>query len=193
MVGLAMTSWCIRGLAMMIVLSPVLAAAQAIPPGQEGELGKLLPPEPGTRICHEQVFSADDLAAHPDQTVAAMTLRIAYHRFEPDQFYPEGQRNYYFALVARLRDTDRALTAIGECAPWGDKVSCGVDCDGGGFTFTISGKDAVRIDFGEDARLRMTAGCSEEAGAVDFTPGPADREFVLSKIGDDRCPAYEDW
>jgi hypothetical protein len=188
-----MKSWCIRGLAMMLMLSPVVAFAQAIPPGEEGELGKLLPPVPGTRICHEKVFSAEDLAAHPDQTVAAMTLRVAYYRHDPDEFHPEGQRNYYFGVVARLRDKEQPLRALGECAPWGDKVSCGVDCDGGGFTFTIAGKDTVRMDFGEHARLRMTPGCSGEADAVDFTPGEADREFVLSKIGDDACPAYEDW
>jgi hypothetical protein len=188
-----MVSWCIRGLAIVLALSPALAAAQAVPPGEEGELGKLLPPVPGTRICHERVFSEDDLATHLDQTVTAMTLRIAYYQFEPDQFYPQGQRNYYFALVARLRDHEQPLTAIGECGPWDDKVSCGVDCDGGGFTFTIVDKDAVRIDFGENPRLRMTAGCSEEGNAVVFTPAPADRAFVLSKIGSDACPAYEDW
>jgi hypothetical protein len=177
----------------MLALSPVVAFAQAIPPGEEGELGKLLPPVPGTRVCHERVFSEDDLAAHPEQTVTAMTLRIAYYRHDPDEFHPEGQRNYYFNVVARLRDKTHALKAIGECAPWGDKVSCGVDCDGGGFTFTIAGEDTVRMDFGEQARLRMTPGCSGEADAVDFTPGEADRVFVLNKTADSDCPAYETW
>jgi hypothetical protein len=176
---------------MVMVLSPAFAGAQAIPPGQEGELGKLLPPEPGTRVCLSRVFSTDDLAARPDQVVAAMTLRIAYHSFEPDEFYPEGQRNYYFALVARLRDSEQTLTAIGECAPWEDKTSCGVDDDGGGFSFTIAGKDAVRLDFGEHPRLRMTASGSGQDGI--FTPDAADREFVLSKIDGGECPAYEDW
>jgi hypothetical protein len=184
---------CIRALAVALLLAPAFAAAQAVPPGEEEELGRLLPPVPGTRICHRQVYSAEHLAAHPEQTVTAMTLHIAYYRHDPDEFHPEGQRNYYFIMSLRTRDRTEALTASGECGPHDGKVGCGVDCDGGGFSFSIAGPDVVRVDFGENGRLRMTEGCGGGYGAVDFEPGPADREFVLTKTADDQCPAYEDW
>ena len=166
-----------------------LAGAQTVTPGEEGELAKFLAPEPGRNICYARVYSPEHLKKHPKQQVTEISFRLAYYRHEPDDFFPKGQRNYYFAMLAKQRGSDRTLTAIGECGPGGDRISCGVECDGGGVTVTRRPGDKILISLG---RIRMSAGC-DEGDAVDLEAGEDDREFLLSRVEDADCPAYDDW
>lgn len=111
-------------------------AAQAIEPGKEGELASFAPPQAGARACFRRAYDRAHLKAHPKQAVTEMRFRIAYYIHEPDEFAPKGQRNYYFEVLAKLREQPKPLSAMGECRPTGDgkAIFCGVDCDGGGVT-----------------------------------------------------------
>lgn len=170
------------------------ASPDTVAPGQEGELLNYLPPQPGKHICFSRSYSAAHLAEHPKQQVTDIEFRLAYHRFEPDQFFPEGQRNYYFEALAHVRGNDKLLKAFGECSPLGDKISCGVDCDGGGLIVKRTDKPGqILIDLTSYGHLRMTEGCGEDDDSyVDLQPGADDKTFLLS-VSTAPCPAYETW
>ena len=105
----------------LILLAPLLtdsAFAQPVPPGQEGELGKLLAPVHGRKICFARTYDAAHLKRHPKQTVTALLFRLEYHRHDPDPpNYPQGQRNYYFRMAAKVKGQHKTLHASGECVP----------------------------------------------------------------------------
>lgn len=177
-----------------VLFAPSVAISQAIEPGQEGELANFLKPVPGAHVCYGRVYSDQHLAKHPKQKVTEVGFRLAYHRFSPDQTYPQGQRNYYFAMTARTRGQARTMTAIGECGPNGDSIGCGVECDGGGVSVTRRPGDKILVTLGPGGRIRMTAGCGdEETDSVDLEAGEDDHEFLLSRLPDAACPAYERW
>lgn len=172
---------------------PLPAVAQAIAPGQEGELAKVLKPEPGSRICFGRVYTPDHLARHPKQKVTEISFRLSYHRFPPDEMYPQGQRNYYFAMLAKRRGNDRTLTARGECSSDGTGIGCGVECDGGGVSLTRRPGDKLLVTLGEGGWIRMTEGCDAEEGAVNLEAGEDDHEFLLSRLPASACPPYGAW
>ena len=95
------------------VLAGFPALADTVAPGAEGELTRFLPPEPGKRVCFSRVYDADHLARHPKQKVTEIEFRLAYHRFDPDEFFPEGQRNYYFEVLAKVRGNKKLLDRDG--------------------------------------------------------------------------------
>jgi hypothetical protein len=173
----------------LCILLTGIAGAKTVTPGEEGELAKFLPPEPGRRICYARTYSAEHLKKHPQQTVTEVAFRLAYFRHEPDDFFPKGQRNYYFAMLAKQRGSDRTLTAMGECGPNGNRIGCGVECDGGGVSVARRPDDRILISLD---RIRMSAGCDGE-DAVDLEGGADDREFLLARVPDAECPAYDDW
>jgi len=188
-----------RGLIPVIaVISSALvagSAAQPVEPGQEGELKSFVPPQDGEKACYTRRYTADHLAKHPKQTVAEMEFRLNYYRHEPDQTWPQGQRNYYFALYAKVKGKTRKLKAFGECTPVTGAISCGVECDGGGVLVMRRPENKALVYF-PDAQsfIRMTEGCDEsEDNAVELKPGSDDWEFLLSRSADAACPDFEDW
>lgn len=171
-------------------------SAEVVKPGAEGELLEYLPPQDGKHICFARIYDAKHLAKHPKQQVTRIEFRLAYHRFEPDEFFPEGQRNYYFQVLAKLRGDDRQLSTIGECSPAAGKISCSVDCDGGGVVVKRTGKPGqILVSLDEYGSLRMTDGCDggEEEEAVDLQPGEDDHTFLLTETSAGACPRYDDW
>ena len=164
--------------------APVLA--QTVPPGQEGPLGALLPPVSGRSVCFARRYDARHLAAHPAQTVSGMVLRIRYHRHEPEQAFPQGQRNYYFTLALDRRGRRKRLTTSGECGPRGDAIVCGVECDGGGFGLKAEAGGTVLVDMTRFGRLRLGRSCDDEEG-VEITPGRDDRSFRLEPVDASQC------
>lgn len=175
------------------------ALPQPVEPGKEGELALLLAPttEPGKdRICFSRRYDAAHMERHPHQRVTEMAFRLNYHAHEPDETWPQGQRNYYFQLRAKLRGSERVLAGSGECAPTGEPagIVCGIECDGGGVRIR-RGKspDQLLVDLGSTGRIRMSESCDAEENAVDLEPGRDDRLFLLTRTGASDCPDPEAW
>lgn len=187
-----------RGLAVLLasLTMSLPAVAQSIEPGKEGELATLVKPQKGARACFGRSYDAKHMQSHPEQRVARMDFRLAYHIHEPDQFFPKGQRNYYFDLKVRLRgqSSSRPLTASGECSVSanGKRIFCGVECDGGGIVIRARDGDKLLVDLGAVGSIRMTEGCdANEEDGVDLLPGKDDRTFLLGRASE--CAAYENW
>ena len=178
-----------------ILFWAVEAQAQPVTIGEEGELAKLVPPEPGAHACFKRVYDAEHLAKHPDQTVTSMELRLAYYAFDPDKYNPKGQRNYFFDLVVQRRGETRKLSGIGECIPYGFwGISCGIDCDGGGLDITRKLDGSVVVDLTPFGRIRMTRSCGDgQEDYVDLEPGKDDKTFRLYPMEQEECLAYSDW
>ena len=188
--GLALAAACL--------LAPPPLIAQAVEPGKEGELARIVAPRQDARACFGRIYGARHLQTHPDQRVAKMDFRLAYEIHEPDQFFPKGQRNYYFQLRVGLRDQKqgRPLQAFGECAPSADgkRILCGVECYGGGVVIRRRDGGKLLIDLAATGRIRMTEGCDDgEEDGVELLPGKDDRTFLLNETAAGQCPAYEDW
>jgi hypothetical protein len=179
----------------LAVLAAAPAMGDTVEPGKEGPLADILAPEPGARVCFRRIYDAQHLKAHPKQTVAEIGFRLAYHRFEPDENYPEGQRNYYFHLEAKRHGEARPATGGGECSAYEGRIFCGVDCDGGGLYLKGGGGgSSITLSFGDVWGIRMAGGCGggeEGDGGADLLPGEDDKSFRLEKV--DACPAYDDW
>jgi hypothetical protein len=171
------------------------ASADTVEPGKEGELAQILQPVPGQKICFARDYDAAHLKSHPAQKVTNLLFELHYHTFEPDQYFPQGQRNYYFTLAAKVRDVKEALYSSGECSPWDTGIFCGVDCDGGGITLSSQPDGSIRIGFDpEIPRLRMTIGCGEdETGQTyELTPGADDKEFRLERVDLSACKTLDE-
>lgn len=175
----------------LAILAPFFLTGATVAPGEEGPLKDILPPEPGTHICFARTYDAAHLAKHPKQKVTDIQFRLAYHKFDVDEGYPQGQRNYYFALLAKRRGEKEFATAFGECSLWEGKITCGVECDGGGVNIEKSG-EGLGINFGNYWGISLTNECgSGDVAAPALEPGEDDKEFRLTKTND--CPKYEDW
>ncbi|MBB6465462.1 hypothetical protein [Aminobacter carboxidus] len=184
--------------ALSVLLVCADARAQAIEPGKEGELANLIPPEAGARACFGRVYDEAHLKTHPRQQVTEMQFRLAYYIHDPDAFFPKGQRNYYFEVLARLRGhkQPKPFSAMGECGlrDDGKSIFCGVDCDGGGVMVKRNGDGKIMLDLEALGRLRMTSDCGEgEEGGIELSSGADDKRFLLSKLPASECPAYDDW
>jgi hypothetical protein len=176
--------------ALLIPFSPMPGVAQTVPVGQEGALGKLLPPVHARKICFARTYDATHLQKHPKQKVTALLFQLRYHRHDPEKEYPDGQRNYYFGTAAKVKGQAKTLYASGECVPRGNKIHCGIDCDGGGVDIQGDSRSGDLIVSFEDRNsyLRMTVGCDGgEDKTVNLTPGADDRTFRLAKASLSAC------
>jgi hypothetical protein len=166
------------------------AGAQPVPPGQEGELGRLLPPVHKRKVCFARTYDAAHLKSHPKQKVTALLFQVRYHRHDPEEDNPEGQRNYYFDMAAKVRGQKKMLHASGECVAGANRIHCGVECDGGGVNVERDARTGgIVISFDRlSRRIRMTVGCDgDEDNTIDLTPGADDRVFRLAKASLSAC------
>lgn len=171
------------------------ALAQSIQPGREGVLADVLAPKPGNRICYARSYGKDHLAAHPKQRVTDLKFQLAYHRHKADSDYPQGQRNYYFRVIAKLRSSSKTYSAMGECSASGAKIFCGVECDGGGVNIRTRSQGKLLVYFGDTDFIRLAESCDavDEADGVELKSGSDDREFLLGPVSASACPPYEKW
>lgn len=170
--------------------------ADVVQPGKEGVLANLVAPVPGERICFARNYSRDHLEAHPKQRVTGMQFQLTYYRHAADQDYPKGQRNYYFRLIAKLRDKTKPYSVIGECNASGANIRCGVECDGGGVNIRKRQEGKLLVYFGDYDEIRLAEGCGEEEDpdkTTDLKAGADDKEFLLNPVAAENCPAYEKW
>lgn len=161
-------------------------AAQPVEPGREGALADILRPVPGQSVCFTRSYDAAHLKAHPAQRVTGLTLRLSYHRHDPDANFPAGQRNYYFAAAASLRGGTRRLVSSGECGADARGIRCTVECDGGGFALKREDAGSLLLDLTTYGRLRLSRSCDEE-DSTELSAGADDRLFRLRPAAASVC------
>lgn len=177
--------------ALFVACAAVPAAAQPVTVGEEGALAELLAPEPGASICYARTYDADHLKRHPDQTVTSVLFSLEYFRHDPDDYFPDGQRNYYFGMGVNLRDRPGLLSTGGECTLGEGTIWCGVDCDGGGVLLKREGSGVILIDLESTGRIRMNGCGGGEGDAIDLEPGLDDKVFRLEADAEACLPLEE--
>jgi len=167
-----------------------LAAADNDP--ATAALNSLLAPQPGNRACYVRSYDAARLRAHPHQRITAMKFLLGVEAYDPKPAAatkPEDLFYYTFAMSVSRRGDKRLLRTFGDCMG-GDRISCVVDCDGGGVTLDKmppAGSLIVRLD---DNGIRMFHDCDEEEGVL-VKAGADDRVFRLDKAANDACRALD--
>ena len=160
------------------------ARADTVDPGKEGKLAEILAPTPGERACFANTYDAAHLKNHPEQKVTAMLFQLQYYKHEPDEYFPQGQRYYYFRVSINLRGTDERLYSSGECSQWEGSIFCGVDDDGGGLTIAPRGNGEITVGWDPlISRLRTSVGPyqGESSPTYELTPEIDGKEFPLNK------------
>jgi hypothetical protein len=166
------------------------AGAEAVPPGEEGALADILPPVHEAKVCFARTYDAAHLRRHPRQKVTGLLFQVRYYRHEPAPEFPQGQRNYYFDMAAKVKGHRKTLRTSGECMIRDGTIWCGVECDGGAVIVRREAKSGgIRMSFpGEHWYIRMTDGCdSDEENAVNLKPGADDKVFLLDKAEPAAC------
>ena len=150
-------------------------------PGPEGELAHFLPPSRASTSASRASTTPTISRKHPKQKVTEIEFRLAYHRFDPDEFFPEGQRNYYFEVLAKVRgkpqafDRDRRVQPRRRCRFRAASIATAAAC-----CAERSAKPGkILMSFGFYYDLRMTTGCGGEGG--ELVPGEDDKEFLLTQ------------
>lgn len=95
--------------------------------------------------CFSKVFDKAWLAAHPDQNVAKLTVYVA-RRAGEDAVWHSGN------MEIKFRDSKATYQVTADCSGEGGLLSCGVDCDGGGYAITVISQSQISI--APDDRLR---------------------------------------
>jgi hypothetical protein len=124
--------------------------------------------------CYGRTYSADHLAAHPDQQVAAMSIGVWDTRYDGDRFL--------LLVNVRLRDSRDVLTGLGYCAV-GPVLDCLLEGDAGRFTVTPQDDSLLVQPTGDGMHFEA---------AVDFVTLSAttgdDRAFRLDPLPPGQCP-----
>lgn len=167
-----------------------LAAAASDP--ATTALNSLLAPEPGNKACYVRNYDAAHLRAHPHQRITAMKFLLGVDAYDPKPAgatKPEDLFYYTFAMSVARRGDKRLLRAFGDCRG-SDRISCVVDCDGGGVTLDTmppAGSLIVRLN---DNGIRMFHDCDQEDGVL-VKPAADDKVFRLDKVASDACRTLE--
>lgn len=145
------------------------------------ELSDLVESTEGAQTCWSREYSAEHLAAHPDQFVTAMHFTLRF-----DELVNDNPDFYSFRLETELRG-GQSGRADGYCWENGDAVTCGVECDGGAVVLTRNG-DKLLLDLERHGYIRMTGSCgSEELDGFSLESGIDDKQFLLSEVTGKAC------
>ena len=124
-------------------------------------------------FCYQQVFSAADLAANPQQEIR----RIALGR------KPVGTTDHLgevtMEIEVMLRDGSDALDGLARCSPDADGLSCELGRDAGGFDLKAEGDGLALSTTGPDGMLFKGWADDVRLGADDGV----DQSFVLRSCG----------
>lgn len=160
-------------------------------------------------VTHEEVPGLKDPAGKPairpvprrsGGQATSLVLSIA-----PDELNPSEP--YRFLLAVSFSGRRPTLRASGPCTVFDPvrpgepaaagsaqaRLGCGVECDGGSFGVERPGIGrALALSFAEGG-LRMTAGCSDEADAVQIKAVKPDTVFTLVPAEARACRALRAW
>jgi hypothetical protein len=132
---------------------PLFALATAAS-AADNRLEKLFgqnPDTPAANICMVRHYDKAHLAAHPGQNVTDMLVYIGKHEGVQD-----GYVNYNINVQVRFRDSKKDWSFSGDCGREAGKataVSCGIDCDGGGYDVSLKDDKSVELTITSGVRL----------------------------------------
>ena len=140
--------------------------------------------------CYARDYDEAHLKAHPNQRIA----RIRIEHF-PGLYGPYGEDGkvhmdettgeVHFTVTVAYRDKPYALLSdSGTCTPDGDKLNCYIECDGGGFSLTDAGADAILL---HNRGFRVMACGEDETEGGWVNPEPDDKVFKLTRVPDSEC------
>ena len=176
----------------LLCLAPTLSRAEDVTPAIAGTrfFGKA-PGAGKVTACFVRVYDAAHLAAHPAQKVTAMMLRLSSLP-APDN----GGLQYSFEIGVRERGSGRLYASGGDCTPVNssgldnglvDRVSCSVDCDGGGIDLLVpAGSADVIAEFDRGGRISLPYQGDLEK-AIELVPGVDDKRFRLDRAATVEC------
>lgn len=147
-----------------------------------------------TFACFIRRYDADHLAAHPKQTVSAMKLLVTVDMTSTEQTY-----NHEFRLGMKFRHRKGDFQSAGSCnhaivKDAGDEVrlSCPIDCEGGGIEIGIAAsrkpqdKAAAMVRL-EAVRIWDNDSKAEEETADYLKAGDDDKAFRLERTSLKDC------
>jgi len=146
------------------------------------ELSSFVAAQDGAQSCWSRDYSAEHLAAHPDQLVTAMRFTMRF-----DTEVNDNPDFYSFRLEADLRG-GQSGRAFGYCSEFEGAVSCAVECDGGGVGVAQAADGKVLLDLTRYGFIRMAGSCgSDEADGFGLEAGLDDKQFLLSPATGKAC------
>ncbi|MGB3338384.1 MAG: hypothetical protein WBA73_14515 [Devosia sp.] len=146
------------------------------------ELSSFVAAQEGAQSCWSRQYSAEHLAAHPNQLVTAMRFTIRF-----DEIVNDNPDFYSFRLEADLRG-GQSGRALGYCSEFERQVSCSVECDGGGVAVSHAADGKVLLDLTKHGYIRMADSCgSGELEGFGLEAGPDDKQFLLSPVTGKGC------
>lgn len=132
--------------------------------------------------CFARVYDRQHLAQHPDQLITAVKLKI----------YPSPlDRTLSFAVQMQRRGEDKPLHNSGSCREEGSKMTCGIDCDGGGVSVTRRSSSTILMGL-VGIRMLSCGDTADDENGVYVTSGKDDRDFLLNHVDDAVCRGLED-
>ncbi len=137
--------------------------------------------------CFGRLYSNEHRAKHPQQRTAE--IRLDYY---PDLLgidgdgsgvmpYPKA-REIIVLLSVRLSGNPFLWQTTAFCWPEGDKMSCGIECDGGRFDLIDRSADSLLLTGGSDL---MFSDCA--ASDKTLRRAPDDRSFLLHRLPAEHC------
>ena len=143
--------------------------------------------------CFTRRYDARHLAQHPKQKVATMKVLVSA-QYPP----PEGNSPYAFKLGFTYRTSKAVWSSMGDCAHLVDpetghdvRMTCAVDCDGGGIAIGLS-PDAAAITVSIN-RMRIWNDKDPTDNSHQLIGGDDDRLFKLERTNLRDCaPLIED-
>jgi hypothetical protein len=183
------------------VLLAISIASAAAAQERASPLPKHLPL--GQEACFGRVYDAAHLKKHPKQRVTAFHL---FRDFTPDPnketpqetretlVADDGEGGISVTAYVRFRNRPGLFFNGLHCgmSADGDKVRCGIECDGGGFFVKGAGQSLLL----ENQGFVVVGGCGaseDEAEQADFVkPGADDKVFRLDPLPLAQCRALED-
>lgn len=143
--------------------------------------------------CYGRSYSRQHLRDHPDQSVLEIAISHFPARQEllgmesPWQPYPDTPR-VVMTMDVMMRVKDKAepvaFQVQGICDPNKAKLTCAIECDGGGFTLSAGKSDTLMVTLDRDIEA-VTC----DAGDYTLFKTPEDTTFRLNPLPLSHCKA----
>ncbi|MEP2717002.1 hypothetical protein [Pseudophaeobacter sp.] len=123
-----------------------------------------------TGSCYQREYSASHLAKHPTQKVATIQLSHA-----PQESLGMPGNELTLRLTVRLLGYNTWQTPV-LCAPKGNALFCGIECDGGRFDVVVKNASSILITGGTDL---FFSDCESKPRILERAPD--DKVFMLHR------------